>query len=388
MRPIHIIHIVHSFGIGGLENGIVNLANRMDPSRFKISIVSLTGSMDSKDRITRQNVNCVVIQKNQGGSAHEGNGNDWFLSFRLAKFFKREKADIIHTHGWGTFLEGVLAGKLARIPVLIHGEHGTDRLDLTRRRIAYRVGARGVETILAVCENMRDRFIRKYHIPAQKMQTIRNGVDTEYFKQDKTLRNGTRQKLGYKDDDVVIGTIGRLCYEKNYETLLQAIALIIDKYASIQLVMVGDGPYRASLTQLAVDLGIASRVHFLGTRYDRLDLLNAMDVFALTSVSEGLPNTLLEAMSVGLPVITTSVGGIPEVVTTQQDGFLVQPQDSEGFAESLEKLLQSSKLRDQLGAAAQARMKVKFSLNNMILEYENMYLTKANNRLKGRENSP
>jgi len=379
MPPIHIIHIVHSFGIGGLENGIVNLANRMNPTRFKISIVSLTGGMDSKERITRKDVNCVVIQKNEGVSSHEGIGNDWFLPFKLAKFFKKEKADIIHTHGWGTFLEGILAAKLARIPILIHGEHGTDQLDLARRRIAYRMGAWGVDTILAVCENMRDRFICKYHIPAKKIQTIRNGVDTEYFKHDKNLRQATRQNLGIRDDNVVIGTIGRLCYEKNYETLLRAIALIVNKHSSIQLIMVGDGPYRGSLTQLAVDLGIESRVHFLGTRYDRLELLNAMDVFALTSVSEGLPNTLLEAMSVGLPVVTTSVGGIPEVVTTQKDGLLVEPQNSQGFAKSLEQLLQASELRDQLGAAAHKRMESKFSLKNMVQEYENMYLAKANN---------
>jgi len=284
-------------------------ANRMDPTQFKVSIVSLTEALDSKTRITRKDVDCFVIGKNDGVTTQKGTGNDWKLPFKLAKFFKKEKADVIHTHGWGTFLEGVLSAQLARIPILVHGEHGTDQLDFARRRIAYRIGAWGVNTILTVCESMRDRFICRYHIPQEKIQTILNGVDTSFFKQDKDLRQTTRLKLGLRDDDIVIGTIGRLCYEKNYSTLLRAVALVARGHSRVHLLLVGDGPERGHLTQLTTDLVLENRVRFLGTRYDRLELLNSMDVFVLTSISEGLPNTLLEAMSVGLPVVATIVGG-------------------------------------------------------------------------------
>ncbi len=382
MKPIHVVHLVHSFGIGGLENGIVNLANRMAPKLFKVSIISLTNALDSKARITRKDVDCLVVGKNDGVTSQKGTGNDWRLPFKLARFFKSGKADIIHTHGWGTFLEGLLAAKLAGIPTLIHGEHGTDQLDLARRKIAYRIGIRGVDRILTVCENIRKRFIRHYGIPEQKILTILNGVDTSFFKPDKTLRQATRLQLSFKNDDIVIGTIGRLCSDKNYETLVKVMALVAREHSKVHLVFVGDGPDKKSLMEEVTGLGLENRVRFLGTRYDRLELLNAMDIFILTSISEGLPNTLLEAMSVGLPVVATTVGGIPEVVRTSKEGFLVEPRNPRGLAKPLEQLLQSSELRESIGRAGQRRIRSHFSLEKMVCEYENMYLAKGRTEFK------
>ena len=112
MKKIHVLHVVHSFGIGGLENGIVNLANTINDERFRFSIVSFTPLMESKNRITNANVRCETIPKRDG--------NDLTLPFRLARFFRRSGIDIVHTHGWGTFLEGIMAAKVSGVPVLIH----------------------------------------------------------------------------------------------------------------------------------------------------------------------------------------------------------------------------------------------------------------------------
>ena len=370
---IHVLHIVYSFGIGGLENGIVNLVNNMDPERFKVSIISLTPLLDSKQRIARDGVYCEVLEKRKG--------NDPSVPFRLGKLLKKYHVDVVHTHGWGTYLEGLFAARIARVPVVIHGEHGTDQLNWLRRRMAYRLGMVGTDKVLTVCENMRRRFIEKYHIPPEKISTIRNGVDTRAFQEDKELREQKRHELGFEAKDIVVGTIGRLCYEKNYETLLKAVARLAPKYNNFSLLIIGEGADRACLVDLATTLGIQNRVRFLGNRDDTLGLLNAMDIFVLTSRSEGLPNTLLEAMSVGVPVVTTNVGGIPEVITNTACGYLVDPNDPKTFAEMLDQLVGSAELRFYIGRAGRDHVLSQFSLGTMVAEYENTYTQLMNGEL-------
>lgn len=374
MKYIHVVFIVHSFGIGGLENVVANLANRLDPTRFRASIISLTNNLDSCARLTRKDIKCVVIQKR--------NGNDYLLPFRLAAFLKKEKADVLHTHGWGTFLEGIVAAKLSGVEVIIHAEHGTDHLEKARRRVAYRMGALVVQKIVAVCETIRERFIREYHIPEGKFHTIRNGVDTDFFRQDMQLRKSTRRELGYSEHDVVIGTIGRFCAVKDYPMLLRAVALVVQKNSMAHLLMIGDGPDMVDLKRLAEKLGLEGNIRFLGMRDDRLRLLNAMDVFALTSVSEGLPITLLEAMSVQLPVIATNVGGIHELVTSRNEGVLVESQNPHMFANELEQLLLSTDLRIQMGRTGQQRVLSHFSLGSMVHAYEEVYREHVAHRRK------
>ncbi len=366
MKRLHIVHIVYSFGIGGTENGIVNLVNGMDPERYQVSIVSLTNKLDSYSRIKRKGIQCEVVEKRK-------EGNDWLVIFRLASLLKRMDADVVHMHGWGTYLEGLCAAKLAFVPFVIHGEHGTDQLDNAWRRLAFRAGVLGIDRVFAVCDDVRTRFIREYHVPCTKIRTILNGVDVTYFVRDQHIRKSVRQEMGFRDEDIVLGTIGRLSYEKKYETLLIAIELLARKHQHFVLLFTGDVPERENFHRIAVYLGIEKYVYFLGTRNDRMELLNAMDIFVLSSNIEGLPNTLLEAMSVGLPVVSTNVGGIPEIVSDKLDGFLVNPGDSEGLAHALEGLVQSPDLRMQIGRVARERIVSHFRLEGMVESYEEAY---------------
>ena len=362
---IHVAHIVHSFGIGGCENGIVNLVNNMDLERFQFSILSLSANCDSARRIKRKDVICEVVEKRLG--------NDLSLPFKLASFLRKHRVHIVHTHGWGTFLEGLLAAKMAGISVVMHGEHGTDQLDRWYRRVAYRLGVLGTNKILTVSKYLRTRLINHSHVPSDKIETISNGVDTRLFIQAQELRATKRRELGFGDSDVVVGTIGRPCYEKNYGMLLKASAVVAEKQEKFFLLIIGEGPDRAALQQLTNTLGINNRVTFLGKRDDTVALLNAMDVFVLSSRSEGLPNTILEAMSVGLPVLSTNVGGVAEILSEPGLGLLVDPMNVESFAKALEQLVRSPDLRCRLGKAGQWHIFEKFGLDRMVTEYEKAY---------------
>lgn len=366
MSLIHVAHIVHAFGIGGLENGIVNLINEMDSSRFRFSIFSFTPELDSLDRITQKKVFFDVLYKREG--------NDWQLPFKLAQLFKKHRVDIVHTHGWSTYLEGLFAAKLAAVPMCIHGEHGIDLLDKWRRILAYKIFIYITDQILTVSDDLRNRFVKQYGLPSHKVKTIINGVNMQKFNPDIQARLKTRQNLGLSDQDIVIGTVGRLSFEKDYETLLRAVAMVILRIPNVRLLIIGDGDLRSALVTLSKQLGIKNYVQFLGVRNDVPYLLNAMDIFALTSICEGMPNTILEAMCVKLPVVATNVGGMPEVVIDGRTGFLVQAKQPQEIAEALIKIITFPKLLNQIREAGYQRVKTYFSLERMVQKYEETYI--------------
>ena len=374
--PIHIIHIVPSFGIGGMENGIVNLINCADSSRFAFSICSFSPECDSLQRILQNKVPFYIL--------HKQNGNDWRLPFHLAQVFRDHEIDIVHTHGWGTYLEGLLAAKLAGIPTLIHGEHGLHLLDRRRRILAYRIFQYATDQIVTVSHDLRDRFVNKFKVPSYKVKHIMNGVNAQMFSPDAQVRQNKRKELMVEDDRIVVGAIGRLCEDKDYHTLLRAIALVVQSVPHVCLLIIGEGEQRAELQRLSDELKISDYVRFLGMRTDVPGLLNAMDIFALTSIREGIPNTILEAMCAKLPIVATNVGGIPEVVVDGKTGLVVNTQQAETVADALIKLILCPHLRLQMGEAGQRRVQAHFRLESMVQAYERTYLEviKAKDRVE------
>ena len=153
MPPIHIAHVVHSFGTGGLENGIVNLINMMDPSNFRFSVFSLTPEHHSLERITRKKIFFREFYKKPG--------NDLRVPFQLARLLRKDKVDVIHTHNWSTYLEGFLAAKMVSVPIIIHGEHGFTPFDRRRRILAYKLCMQATDQILTVSNDLRSRLVKK-----------------------------------------------------------------------------------------------------------------------------------------------------------------------------------------------------------------------------------
>jgi sugar transferase (PEP-CTERM/EpsH1 system associated) len=354
-RRLKICHVVLSLRPGGLENGVVNVINGLDPGEFESSVCCLKDKGEFAARIRDPAVRVVEMGWKTG--------NDPWLPVRLAALFRRLGADIVHTRNAEAFFYGMVGAKLARVPHIIHSEHGRTfpekplRAQVQRRLLSF------VDHVFAVSGRLRDDLVREIGVNRERLGIIYNGVDLQRF---------SAEGPGSSAEEVLIGSVGRLAAVKNYPLLLRALAALSDA-PPWRLVLVGDGPERAPLESLAVELGIRERVEFLGHRDDVPPLLQSMAVFVLPSVSEGLSNTLLEAMAAGAAIVASDVGGNKEIVGHDVSGLLFDSDDLNGLTEALRRLITDASLRKRLSHAAALRVREQFSIEVMLQRYQEMY---------------
>lgn len=279
---------------------------------------------------------------------------------RIARYFRQYPVDLLHTNECGC-MESVLAGRLARVPKVLatfHTDSAYDVLD-GRLTLSYRIVERWSNRLLdgaiAVSEATRSDRVRHTGISQSRVVTIHNGIDPTRLgaRPEPAL---ARRHLGLPDDRILVGGVGQLRMYKGFDVLIKAFARVAGLYPQADLVITGTGPLHADLTNLADGLGVNGRVHFIGFQPDVLRVLAALDVFALPSRCEALPYVILEAMAAGLPVIATTVGGVPEVIEDGLSGLLVPPTRVDSMAEGIGWLLGSVSERSRLGAAARERV--------------------------------
>lgn len=235
-----------------------------------------------------------------------------------------------------------------------------------------RLAWKSVSQVLSVSSRLADRLAREVGFPRDRIRTIRNGVDGRRF--EAISRAAAREAIGVKPTDLLIGTVGRLVAVKDHETLLEALAVLARKVNRLQAVVVGDGPLLDLLARRRSELGLDGVVRFLRHRDDVEKVLGALDIFVLSSVSEGLPNTILEAMAAGLPVVATDVGGVGEMVVHGETGLLVPPGSPGRLSDALLGLVANPAARTRLGATARRRVQTQFGLHRMVSEYQSLYL--------------
>ena len=361
--PIRIVHVVHSLAVGGLENGVVNLVNR-SPAGIRHTVVCMTVTGAFASRLGAD----VEVQ-----ALGKASGHDPRTFLRLVHLLRRLRPHVVHSRNWATF-DAVLAARLARVPTVIHGEHGRDMTDpegrIRRRNWLRRASAPLVDRFVAVSEDLRRWLVDDVGLPRPKVVTIHNGVDTVRFAPaDSTA---ARIALGLSPDTLVVGTVGRLDPVKGHATLVRAFAAVVRRVPAV-LVIVGDGPCRLELERLVVALGIARHVRLLGERADVPAVLDAVDLFVLPSFAEGLSNTLLEAMAMGLPVVVTRVGGNAELVEDGANGTHVPRHDPEALAAAMATYLEDANLRAVHGKSSRLRAVERFSLERMVAAYTALY---------------
>jgi sugar transferase (PEP-CTERM/EpsH1 system associated) len=345
-----------------MELGVVKVVNGLDPARVRSSICSTQPAGTIKGLVS-PNVPVFELTRRQG--------NDPRLVWTLYRLFRRESPDVVHTHAWGTLVEGLLAARLARVPVVVHGEHGTLQLRGYQKRIQRRAWS-AADCVLSVSSRLAARMADETGLAPERIRTIRNGVDLSRFGQ--SDRAAARRALDLPPDAAVVATVGRLVPVKDHLMLFEAWARLHPQHAGAVLLLPGEGPLRGALEARVSALGLGGRVRFLGHRPDVEGVLAAADVFVLSSESEGLSNTILEAMAAGLPVVATRVGGADEMVVDGETGLLVPPRTPDGMSFALAALLSAPALCRAMGAAGRARAESEFSLESMVRRYEELYV--------------
>jgi sugar transferase (PEP-CTERM/EpsH1 system associated) len=357
---IHVAQVVLSLARGGSESLARDVAVTLDSARFRSSVYALDegGPLDLDLQAAGVPVHLVGRRP----------GFDWRLVPRLYRLFRRERVTVVQTHHLAPLIYGALAARLAGA-ILIHVEHErfTFAHPTARRRL--RRLARLCHRIVVVGEDIRDYFVERVGIPAAKLVVIENGVDTRRFP---TTPRQSRAALGLPAEDRLIGHVARLDPAKDQATLLAAFQTLAQTHSGVRLVLVGDGALRANLEELAQTLGIAKIVTFLGARSDVAELLPHFDAFALSSVNEGLPVALLEAMAAGRPVAATAVGEIPALLG-RDAGLCVPPGKPGALAEALGLLLERPEQGATMGAAARRRVEERFDLRATVRRYEAVY---------------
>lgn len=361
---IHVVHVLDSLAIGGMENGVVNVINAARHG-LRHTVVTMTADGPLSDRLPAGvAVHCVAKRA----------GIDLRAIARLARLFRRLRPDVVHSRNWGAF-DAVVAARLAGVRAVVHGEHGreaSDPLGLNARRNRIRrVLGPLVSRFVTVSFDLRRWLVGTVGIPAGKVLTIHNGVDTARFSDGDPTE--ARRTLGLPADAPVIGTVGRLDPVKDQAGLLAAFAAFPDSPSGPRLAIVGEGPCRQMLESEIARLHLTGRAHLCGERRDIPSVLKAFDVFALPSRAEGISNTILEAMATGLPVVATDVGGNPELVEPDVTGRLVPAADPAALETALRSYVSDPYLRAQHGKAGRERVLQHFSLERMAQAHTDLY---------------
>jgi sugar transferase (PEP-CTERM/EpsH1 system associated) len=367
-NPPLIAHVIYRLAIGGLENGLVNLINKMPTDRFRHVIICADDFTDFRNRIVDKDVEVYALRKRPG--------NDWRAHMRLWRLLRRLKPAIVHTRNVGT-IEYSVTAMLAGVRCRVHGEHGRDMFDIDGSNKKYallrRIYNPFIHCFIALSKDLEGYLQDSVGIHSKKIVQLYNGVDCERFV-DKSL-----QKQSDNSSAVRIGTVGRLQAEKDQANLVRAFAVLRDKavvaglQVHLQLSLIGDGPDREKLESLVRELAIEENVEFLGARDDVPQLMQSLDIFALPSLGEGISNTILEAMATGLPVVATAVGGNPELVDEGNSGYLVPSADAESLAVALFHYIEQPDLIARHGKEGRRRIERYFSMDAMVNAYMEVY---------------
>lgn len=368
------LHLVYRFDVGGLENGVVNLINHMPASAFRHAVVALTEVSDYSRRIERDDVQFIAL--------HKPPGHAIWLYPKLFELFRAHRPAIVHTRNLAA-LEAVVPGWLAGVPVRIHGEHGRDIGDLDGRRRMYQWVRRAyrpfVSHYVALSRDLAEYLEADVGVPGRRISQVYNGVDTVRFV---PASRGPVPIAGcpFRDSRLwLIGTIGRMQPVKDQCMLARAFARALamqPRLAScLRLVMVGEGPLRAECRAILHDAGVADLAWLPGERADVADVLRGLSCFALSSLAEGISNTVLEAMASGLPVVATDVGGNADLVQRGKTGELVPGGDVEAMARQFVSLASDPQRAAEMGRAGRRAAETRFGLRAMVEAYQHLYET-------------
>ncbi len=357
-NKIKIVYIINSLALGGAEKLLLELIKKTDKDKFDISLCTINGAGPLLSEFEKLGITLKIFQKKTKF--------DLNVIGQSKGFLKEIKPDIVHTHLFAGDTWGRIAAILAHVPVIISTEHNINLDENWLKRIIKLILSWFTDKIIAVSQGVKDYTIKFEKINPQKLEVIYNGIDLNKFN-----FRGLRQIELNKINAIVVA---RLAEQKGHRYLLEAMPDIIKKYPGFVLNILGRGNLKDDLEKQAQDLGIANQVVFKGTSLEPEKILNQMDLFILPSVWEGLGIAIIEAQAIGLPVLASNIGGIKELIEHKKTGLLFEPKDPQAIFEAVDLLLSNPEMAKQLVENAHSQVKEKFSLDNMVTQYEKIYL--------------
>jgi glycosyltransferase involved in cell wall biosynthesis len=350
--PARVVFLLEDLLYGGTQRQALELARRLDKSRFAVELWVLRRGDDLLPATLAYGLPMMYLSR--------AGWVDLKSLLNLGRRLWTDPPDILMLLTVIPNIWGRLLGRLARVPVIVGNCRGG--------AAPWRQHEWGLwpfaHHILCNSRILKDCLIRRYGLPAARLSVIHNGVDTDFF------QPADRGRL--RDAPVVL-SVARLVPDKDHATLLAAFSRVAGEHPGAELWLVGNGPRREFLEQKARDSGIAEQVKFLPATDDIREMYRQADIFVLSSINEALPNVILEAMAMGLPVVATRVGGLPEAVVPEETGLLVDPRDIDGLAASLARLLSAPETRRSLGRRGRERVLAQFSFAAMVSRHQEIW---------------
>jgi glycosyltransferase involved in cell wall biosynthesis len=350
-RPVRVCHVSLTLKTGGLERLLADIARHHDANRCHVEFLALNEVGRFADVIREAGCRVHVLQS----AGRIGKLRQMVRLFRAGQF------DVVHTHNTYPHIYGSIAARMAGVPVVINTRHGQRAGHGWKSKVQFRWASHLVDKIVAVSDDASRLCIEADGVRSHKVTRIWNGIDVDDFKYTGPLKTP------------VAISVARLSAEKDFPTLLRAMAIAVRQVPDLVLNLVGDGPERNRLERLSAELKLTDSVRFLGDRADVPALLSSAGFFVTASLTEGISLTLLEAMAVGLPVIATAVGGNTEIVDDPLTGRLVPPNDEDRLAAAMVDMCQQSQRWAVLGRAGRDRVQSHFDVRRMVVDYECLY---------------
>lgn len=372
-RRIRVVTVIDILGThGGAERLAFQIALRLNPERFESTLCAsrwpLPPELDGGALQARQDLEDAGVTFLPLGRTRKA---DVWVWGRLERYLRRERVDVVHTHKFGSNAWGTMIARLAGVPVVVAHEHTWSYEGEPLRRLLDReLVARGADRFIAVSREDQRRMTSVERIDPSRTVFIPNGVTASAPPSGRDVRD----ELGISPGAPVIGTVCVMRPQKALHVLLRAVAELLPRQPALRVLIAGDGPERQRLEALAAELGVAGAVTFLGARKDVPDILRALDVAVSSSDFEGSPLAVMEYMDAALPVVATTVGGVPDLIEPGVHGLLVARGDHVGLAHAIDDLLRDPERRREMGHRARERRESEFSIDVLVGRLEDLYV--------------